>query len=152
MQILRKAANFCPPIEYLKEIYTSFVRSILEQSSSVWHSSITEENSTDLERVQKSALRIILRKNYTTYEQALAQLGLESLKSRRETLCLKFARKCLNNEKLKHMFPKNLTKHDMNTRKNDKFKVQFANTGRLQKSPIIYMQNLLNQEEHKNIV
>ena len=50
------------------------------------------------------------------------------------------------------MFPKNLTKHDMNTRKNDKFKVQYANTGRLQKSPIIYMQNLLNQEEDKNIV
>ena len=34
----------------------------------------------------------------------------------------------------------------MNTRKHDKFKVQHANTARLKKFSIIYMQNLLNEE------
>ena len=45
------------------------------------------------------------------------------------------------------MFPisKINTKHKMETRGEEKFEFQFANTGRLQKSPIIYMQKLLNQ-------
>ena len=47
------------------------------------------------------------------------------------------------------MFPQNTNTHEMTTRKKEKFKVQFANTGRLQKSPLIYMQKLLNEEESK---
>ena len=146
MQLLRKAATFGPPVEDLKEIYTIFVRSILEQSAVVWHSSLSEENKADLERVQKSALKIILGDKYPGYEQALARLDLETLDSRRETLCFTFAKKCTKNEKLKHMFQENPKLHDMHTRNFEKYEVQFAHTGRLQKSPLIYMQNLLNQE------
>ena len=73
--------------------YILFVRSILEQSCTVWHSSLTERNTNDLERVQKSATKIILQENYIGYENALARLGLENLKSRREGFCLDFAKK-----------------------------------------------------------
>ena len=59
MELLRKAATFGPPVQDLKDIYILFIRSILEQSATVWHSSITSENSSDLERVQKSAVKII---------------------------------------------------------------------------------------------
>ena len=45
------------------------------------------------------------------------------------------------------MFPINTQYHDMKTRNKEKYMVQFANTGRLQKSPITYMQKLLNAEE-----
>ena len=45
------------------------------------------------------------------------------------------------------MFPRNDKSHVMGTRKEEAFKVQHATTGRLKKSPIIYMQNLLNQQE-----
>jgi hypothetical protein len=45
------------------------------------------------------------------------------------------------------MFPKNIKSHDMNTRKEEKYNVQFANTDRLQNSPIIYMQKLLNMDD-----
>ena len=45
------------------------------------------------------------------------------------------------------MFPENQKEHEMNTRDNEKYKVQFAFTKRLQNSPIIYMQKLLNQNE-----
>ena len=37
----------------------------------------------------------------------------------------------------------------MDTRDAEKFKVQFANTARLQNSSIIYMQKLLNENEEK---
>ena len=65
MQLLRKVASFDPPTEDLKDIYILFIRSILEQSATVWHSSITEENKSDLERIQKSAVRIILKGKHT---------------------------------------------------------------------------------------
>ena len=45
------------------------------------------------------------------------------------------------------MFPVNEKTHEMNTRNPSKFKVQFAHTERLKKSPIVYMQNLLNEHE-----
>ena len=126
-------------------------RSQLEQSSVVWHSSLTAEHINDLERVQKSAVKIILGGKYQSYKKALDVLDLETLDSRRNYLCLKFAQKCAANEKTKNMFPLNNKQHNMETRKEEKFKVQKANTDRLKNSAIIYMQNLLNmQEEDKN--
>ena len=150
MELLRKVASFSTPTNDLKEIYILFVRSILEQSATVWHSSLTQENIDDLERVQKSALKIILQDKYRTYKQGLAQLNLETLVDRRENLCLNFALKCVKHEKLRHMFPINDKTHGMETRTEEKFEVQFAKTGRLQKSPIIFMQKLLNENAKKS--
>jgi hypothetical protein len=91
--------------------------------------------------------RIILGTQYKSYKEGLAQLGIETLSERRDNLCLNFALKCVKNEKMKAMFPVNEKFHSMNTRNEEKYKVQFANTGRLQKSSIIYMQKLLNENE-----
>ena len=44
MELLRRVASFGTPEEDLLTIYILFIRSILEQSATVWHSSITEEN------------------------------------------------------------------------------------------------------------
>jgi hypothetical protein len=44
------------------------------------------------------------------------------------------------------MFPLNPKYHDMKTRNKEKYEVQFAHTGRLQNSPITYMQKLLNAD------
>ena len=149
MELLRKVASFSTPTNDLKQIYILFVRSILEHSATVWHSSLTQENIDDLERVQKSALKIILQDKYRTYKQGLAQLNLETLVDRRENLCLNFALKCVKHEKLRHMFPINDKTHGMETRTEERFEVQFAKTGRLQKSPIIFMQKLLNENAKK---
>ena len=74
----------------------------MEQSCTVWHSGLTEENCQDLERIQKTALKIILSEEYKSYENALNILELEKLDERREILCLQFAKKCLKNEKIKN--------------------------------------------------
>ena len=58
MELLRKVASFCPSVEDLRTIYILYIRSILEQSATVWHSSQTENNKSDLERVQKSAFNL----------------------------------------------------------------------------------------------
>ena len=145
MELLRRVASFSPPIEDLKNIYYLFVRSLLEQSATVWHSSLTEENTNDIERVQKSAVRIILGDAYSGYKKSLAKLDMESLKERRKQLCLNFALKCRKNPKTKDMFPENSKLHQMVTRNNERFKVNHANTERYKNSAIIYMQNLLNE-------
>ena len=56
MRILHKLVEFGIPREDLKTIYILYVRSHLEQSCQVWHSSLTLENLTDLERVQKKSI------------------------------------------------------------------------------------------------
>ena len=71
----------------------------------------------------------------------------KTLDERRESLCLRFAKRCIKNEKTTKMFPLNNKKHIMNTRNIEKYKVEYANTERFKTSPIIYMQNLLNRNE-----
>ena len=124
-----------------------YVRSILEHSAPVWHSSLTKENKDDLERVQKTALRVILGERFKTYKNALDLLDLQTLDERREQLCLNFAKRAAKHPKLMHLFPLNLKSHQMNTRNVGKYKVQYAHTERLRRSTIIYMQNLLNEHE-----
>ena len=104
MELLRKVASFGAPIEDLKIIYFIFVRSQLEQSATVWHSSLTEENRNDLERVQKTAVKIILKHKYKDYKDSLKKLNMKSLIERRENLCLNFAKKCTKNNKMKKCF------------------------------------------------
>ena len=131
------------PISELVTIYTTFIRSILEQSAVVWHAGLTEGQHLDLERVQKVAARIILRNNYISYEDALEKMSLNTLRSRREDLCLRFAQKCVKTNSSADMFPLNMSKKK--TRHREKFSVCRANTQRLRKSAIPYMQHLLNK-------
>ena len=110
------------------------------------NSGLTKENIQDLERVQKLALGLILQELHKSYPNALKVLSLETLADRREVLCLQFAKKCLNNDKMKELFPKNSKTHPMKTRFDEKYEIETANTERLMNSPVIYMQRLLNQE------
>ena len=120
---------------------------MLEQSCVVWHSALTEENAHDLERIQKASLKIILKENYKSYENALEILDLDNLAKRREMLCLSFAKKCLKNEKMRQYFSKNLKIHQMKTRNQEVFNINTAHTERLKKSPITFMQYLLNKNQ-----
>ena len=54
----------------------------------VWHSGLTDKNKRNLERVQKSALKIILKEKYIDYKNALSVMKMDSLEVRREKLCL----------------------------------------------------------------
>ena len=64
MELLRRIAPFGTNKEEMKNLYILYIRSLLEQSCVVWHSGLTLENSQDLERVQKTALKLILKEEY----------------------------------------------------------------------------------------
>ena len=131
MELLRKVASFGTPPEDMKTIFILFIRSLFEQSATVWHSSLSQENANDLERVQKSAMKLILQDQYKGYKNALNRLDMETLHERRENLCLNFAIKCTKNKKLGKIFPKNIKKHEMTTINREVYKVQFTNMERL---------------------
>ena len=83
--------------EELLDVYVKQIRSVLEYAAVVWHPGLTVTNTLDIERVQKACLAVILGRSYSTYESsALHETGLERLTKRRESLCLKFARKTIN--------------------------------------------------------
>ena len=114
-------------------------------------------DSRNLERLQKSALGIILgvtyidfKKHYRVrdrvvpYKEALALLKLPTLSARRETLTRKFAEDTFNNERHKGFFEEsNDTGHD--TRIKQPIKVPFCKTDRYRNSAIPYMSRLLNK-------
>ena len=148
MIILHKLYSFNVAISDLVHIYILYIRSILEHSCQVWHYSITEEEISDLERVQKIATIIILKESYVSNAQALAVLNLETLRDRRDRLCLNFAKKCLKHDKTKDMFPLKET-NDYDFREKGIFEVQHANTSRLLYSSIPQLQRALNKDALK---
>ena len=142
MVILHKIYAFNLPHFELVQIYVIFIRAVVEQSAVVWHAALTEEEHNTIERVQKVALKIIFNQDYIDYENELKLSNLKTLMERRDFLCLKFAKRCVSKETGADMFPVN-TK-TVNTRPHEKYFVQPANTERLRKSAIPYMQRLLN--------
>ena len=85
--MLRAASKFTNDKFVLKQIYYTRIRCKLEQSAAVWSSSLTQRNANDLERVQKSAVRIIIGKLYESYTKALEELDMKRLSERRELIC-----------------------------------------------------------------
>ena len=126
MTILRKLYKFDIPREDLVLIYCSYIRSILELNSNVWFSSITNEERENLERVQKIACKIILKDEFESYNKALKTLNLQSLSDRRQMLAVRFANKCVHNDRFRDLFPMN--DQCNGTRNGEKYAVKFANT------------------------
>ena len=73
----------------LLDVYVKQVRSILEFASVVWHPGLTQDNTAQIERVQKSAFAIIIGKDDNSYKNSLQIMNMETLKSLREELSVK---------------------------------------------------------------
>ena len=77
------------------------------------------------------------------YNPACELLSLDTLKERRQKLCLDFAQQSVKNGSM--IFEKNQKLHTMQTRNMEHFKITHCNTERLKKSAVPHMQILLNQ-------
>ena len=123
-------------------MYVKQVRCLLELAVPAWHGSISQVERTDIERVQKCALHIILGDEYEGYKGALELAGLDTLVVRRDNLCLKFGNKALQDPKHKQWFK---PKPKLPTRqKHYKYCKPVARTERLMRGPISYLTNMLN--------
>ena len=146
MKILHTAAKFTSNISDLKIIYNQYIRSVLEYGSNVWHSGLTISNQNDIERLQRSAVKIILKDNYQSYKEGLKFLNMDSLIHRREKMLLSFSKKCLKIENMKMLFPKKNTRDTINK---SKFIVNKCKSERYKNSAVPTMQKLLNVNDVK---
>ena len=149
MRMLHKFYKFTKNKSHIMHIFKSQVRSVLEYCSTVWHSSLTESDSKDIERIQKAAVKLIMGKNYEGYTKSLKFLKLDSLQERREKSALKFAKKSIKDVNFSKFFPKHPGGHAMKTRYPEKYVVNKAHTERYRKSAVPYLQRLLNQDHDK---
>ena len=97
---LRQMSKFTKSVKDKNYIYKTYIRSVLEQSSVVRSSSITKRNKSELERVQKVAVRILYNSN-EPYKEIFKKLNLETLQLRREHLSSRFSEICVKNVKTK---------------------------------------------------
>ena len=68
----------------LLTIYKLFIRCIPEYCSTVFHSSLSEELSNKIDRIQSTCLKVILSESHVSYSAALEMCGLEQLSIRRD--------------------------------------------------------------------
>ena len=105
---------------------------------------LTEENISDIERVQKITLKVILNDRYTSYDDACKTLITSSLQSRRRELALHFALKCLKSDQHKHIFTQRTSLY-YQLRKIKSFEEPYCKTERYKSSPVPYLTRLLNE-------
>lgn len=100
MELLRKSKSFGATKTEMVKLWKTYCLPILEQSCTVWDSSLTEENISDLEQTQKSFCKLTLQNKYISYENSLFTLNLDSLKTRRKTLNNRFVQQGILNNTL----------------------------------------------------
>ena len=117
----------------------------MELGGPAWQGGISIAEKQDLESIQKCAAHIILGADYTSYQDALETLQLDSLEHRRNSLALRFA---IEAEKHK---AKQVQSQSVNTRaKIFKYCDMKANHSRFVKSPLSFLTRILNKYYYKN--
>ena len=102
--MLRNLKKYGACTNDLLDIYIKQCRCVLELVAPVWSPGLTEVESKQIERVQKTAFSIILGRKYTSYSQALTDLKMVTLKERRLNLCISFGIKSQKHEKFQSWF------------------------------------------------
>ena len=100
-----------------------------------------KQESEKIEKIQKTAFKIILGDNYLNYDVACTLFGVEPLDFRRIELCLNFAKKDMKKDN--SIFIKNLD-IGRTRRKPDLVKNIKCRTKRFEKSSLPYLSRLLN--------
>ena len=149
MRYLHSAKKFFNDTKILKQIYLTWIRNNVEFGAVVWHSSLTQEDNLKLERIQKIAVRVIMGTRYTTYDEGLNKLKLDTLHERRRKICLKFAKNSLKLEQFSKLLPVTNNEHSMRKRNGNKFVTNQHLTERYKMSTIPYLQRILNEDFHE---
>ena len=133
------------------DVYCKQVRCVLEFGVAVWAPGLTQAEATQIERVQKCALHVIMGASYGDYENALDLLKAEKLSVRRSKLCLKFMKRCETSIKYSSWLKirEQVKSTNIQTRSGNNIETKYKpvpfRTERYGKSPLPYLTNLLNE-------
>ena len=131
------------PTNDLLKIYFSLVRPVIEYAASAYHSLLTNEQSEEIERLQKRILKVIYGWTYS-YDTILTTQKIPSLKERRQELVTNFAQKSSKNPRFSSWFKKR-AETPYNTRRRLEYEPTPLVTERDRKNPLTYMKDLLNR-------
>ena len=144
LYLLRRLKSLGIPASELTTVYNLFILPKLTYASPAWSTSMTSTQRDQLERVQKRACKIILGPSYTTYEEALDQLGLQRLSTHHHHLLCRFGKKLLNHQRHRHFLPPDVPPPSTAVRHHNRLLPIRARTDRYQHSPIPSIVKLIN--------
>ena len=85
-------------------IFTAMIRSVVEYACPVWHTSLTKEQSSQLESVQRRALQVVYPD--LSYRRALQAAELQTLHQRREDMSRAYFQEMMKpSHKLNYLLP-----------------------------------------------
>jgi hypothetical protein len=125
------------------DYYFKEVRVHVELAVPVWHSGLTTKQSSDIERVQRVALSIVLGRADISYSRTCALLGVKPLYIRRQELCDRFSVKTAS-PSCRHSELFQAQNSCYNTRI-DQFREHLCRTSRFYKSALPFLTRSVNQ-------
>ena len=143
--MLRSLKRFGFDQDELTVVYKSYVRPVLEYADVVWHSGLTCKQASDLERIQRRAIRTILGYKYISYSKSIQQCNIKKLSDRRVEHCRTFANGLSDSLRTSHLLPPTrISVHGRSLRSaHDRTQLR-AKTNRFKQSPIPFYVTLLN--------
>ena len=97
----------------MKIFYIAVIRPTLEYGAQAWNGGITKDQSNEIERIQKRALKIIYKED--DYDKCLQTAELVSLKEGRDQMCIQLIKSMSNSDhKLHNVLPKKV--HEIRNR------------------------------------
>ena len=137
LYFLRQLKRAKVPANDLLSFYTTCIRPVAEYACPVFHTTLPQYLSDQLERLQKRALRIIST-NDLSYKQALEVFNIPTLYDRREAIGNSMFQEISNNNNHKlYSLPPPPYPGTLRTRKNCKFQVPRFKTNRFRDSFIV---------------
>ena len=141
-----KALNLKP--ELIFDYYIKEMRTLAEQGVAIWNSGLTKAQVSDIERIQKVALKVILGDQYDTYDKACEYFHIDKLSVRRLELCTNFALKLYKSDRSCDFFTH--SKKSVDTRSDQNLLSENrCRTTRCYNAPHNYLARLVNQNEDK---
>ena len=141
--MLRRLSELGVPIHLLVLTYKLRIRVFIEQNVPLWTFNVSQSMSRKIEKVQKTAVFIILGKHaHKEYFCNLTILELDTLQNRREKLSVKFARQILKHPVHRQIFTTTVSQ----TRNGKRIVVPASRTARDEKSTIPSLARLINDK------
>ena len=143
--LLIRFKNLGATQDQLLTLFQLKIRCLAEFAAPAFHGALTQQQSNDLEMLQKKAFAIILGSGYRSYRNALEKLSQDTLYTRRLQLCKNFAEKCNKNPRQTDLFTPNPRYTNLRSKK--KFLEPKCSTSRYYKSAVPFLTRLLNKVE-----
>ena len=144
--VLRNLKQSGLPESHLVQVYTALIRPVLEYASVSYHHLLTNEQSEEIERLQRISLKTIYG-NWFSYSDCLEKSKLKEMKDRRQDIFRKFAEKNIEGRYQEKWFPVN-PEPTYNLRRSEKYVIPRTKNNRLKNSPVYQMRVLMNNCEH----